>query len=202
MSGHEPAALAEAALAVIEKSVLPLTTGLVAQGNKIFGGAVLRQADLSLVVAGSNQETECPLWHGEVSTIRRFYELSVEARPDPKECVFVSTHEPCAMCLAAIAWAGFSRFVYLFDYQQTADEFAIPHDLDMLAEIFGCANGGYTRDNAYWHADSMDQLIDASAEELRPVLIERVAALTEEYRGLSRTYQSTKASHGGTIPLS
>lgn len=38
----------------------------VKKGNKVFGAAILRLSDLSLVVAGTNTEIECPLWHGEV----------------------------------------------------------------------------------------------------------------------------------------
>lgn len=38
----------------------------VKKGNKVFGAAILKRSDLSLVVVGTNTETECPLWHGEV----------------------------------------------------------------------------------------------------------------------------------------
>jgi len=60
-------------------------------GNKVFGAAVLRKDDLSLVVAGTNHEAFSPLWHGEVYTIKLFYEL--QGHPDPSECIFLSTHE-------------------------------------------------------------------------------------------------------------
>jgi len=198
---HEAAVLADAALAAIERGVLSVTSELVARGNKIFGGAVLRDADLSLVVAGSNEEIECPLWHGEISTIRRFYEMAAASRPVPAECVFVSTHEPCAMCLSAIAWAGFPRIIYLFDYRQTSADFDIPHDLDMLAEVFGCSDGAYARENAYWRSESIGELIDACSAEDGAVLRQRVDSLTEVYRRLSAIYQSTKRSQQGTIPL-
>ena len=46
-----------------------------AKGNKIFGAAILRKADLSLVLAETNNEIENPLWHGEVHALKRFYEL-------------------------------------------------------------------------------------------------------------------------------
>lgn len=39
----------------------------VKKGNKIFGAAILKLSDLSLVVVGTNTEIESPLWHGEVS---------------------------------------------------------------------------------------------------------------------------------------
>lgn len=38
----------------------------VKKGNKVFGAAILKLSDLSLVAVGTNTEMECPLWHGEV----------------------------------------------------------------------------------------------------------------------------------------
>jgi hypothetical protein len=42
------------------------------------------------------------------------------------------------MCLSAIAWSGFDNFYYLFSYEDTRDEFEIPHDRAILAEVFRC----------------------------------------------------------------
>jgi len=52
-----------------------MTEGGVAVGNKVFGAALLRKTDLSVVIAGTNAETDNPLLHGEVSTLNRFYEM-------------------------------------------------------------------------------------------------------------------------------
>ena len=41
-------------LQTIEAEIVPLTRRGVAAGNKLFGAAVLRKSDLSLVVAGTN----------------------------------------------------------------------------------------------------------------------------------------------------
>ena len=62
-------------LSVMEDEVLPRTREGVAAGNKIFGAAILRKVDLSLVVADTNRETENPLWHGEMQALKTFYEL-------------------------------------------------------------------------------------------------------------------------------
>ncbi len=59
-------------LDVIEGDIVPLTRQGVAIGDKVFGAAILRKDDWSLVVAGSNHETENPLWHGEVHTLKKF----------------------------------------------------------------------------------------------------------------------------------
>lgn len=45
----------------------------VKKGNKVFGAAILKLSDLSLVAVGTNTEIECPLWHGEVRTGSREY---------------------------------------------------------------------------------------------------------------------------------
>ena len=63
-------------LDVIDLDILPLTEAGVATGNKVFGAAILRKSDLSLVLAGTNDETTNPLWHGEVHTLKQFFELS------------------------------------------------------------------------------------------------------------------------------
>ena len=35
------------------------------------GAAIIKKDDYSLVVAGSNNETENPLWHGEINTLKK-----------------------------------------------------------------------------------------------------------------------------------
>ena len=67
--------LAPHRLDVINHDILPMTERGVAVGNKVFGAALLRKTDLSVVIAGTNAETDNPLLHGEVSTLNRFYEM-------------------------------------------------------------------------------------------------------------------------------
>nr|WP_272211209.1 nucleoside deaminase [Marinicella sp. W31]MDC2877097.1 nucleoside deaminase [Marinicella sp. W31] len=105
-------------LNVIENDILPLTTQGVKTGNKVFGAAILRKSDLSLVIAGTNDETSNPLWHGEVHTLKQFYEMP--DTPDTKELLFLSTHEPCTMCMSAITWAGFDNYFYFFSHEDLA----------------------------------------------------------------------------------
>ncbi len=112
--------LLERLIDVIEQDIIPLTERGVAEGNKVFGAALLRKSDLSLVLAETNNETENPLWHGEVHTLKRFYEMPEKERPDTKDMVFLSTHEPCSMCLSAITWSGFDNFYYLFSHEDSA----------------------------------------------------------------------------------
>ena len=197
--GAEPGALANRYLDVVETDILPLTRAGVEAGNKVFGGAILRKSDLSLVVAGTNGETTNPLLHGEIATLNAFYAVPEAERPPASQCLFLSTHEPCPLCLSAITWAGFDNFTYLFGYADTRDAFAIPHDLRILEEVFGVRDGGYRRENAYWRARSIAELSAEAPEDLRAAVASRVASLAELYSDLSERYQAQKGGAG--IPL-
>jgi len=187
-------------LEVLERDVIPLTREGVRNGNKIFGAAVMRKSDLGLVVAGTNLETRCPLWHGEVATIQALYEIPRAGRPEAKDCLFLSTHEPCSMCLSAITWAGFDNFYYLFRYDETRDAFQIPHDLRILNEVFRCEGGDYARENVYWTAHDIVEEIEARKEPERAELLTRVGEIRRLYAELSAHYQSLKGE--SEIPLS
>ena len=179
---------------------MPLTRHGVQAGNKVFGGAILRKSDLSLVLAGTNNESENPLWHGEVHTLKLFYELPEEDRPATDDCIFLSTHEPCSLCLSAITWTGFDNFYYLFGYEETDSKFNIPHDLRILDEVFAVKQGRYQRKNAFWESHAIPTLIDQlQNSDEQSSLQARVAAITATYEELSETYQASKP--GNDIPL-
>jgi tRNA(Arg) A34 adenosine deaminase TadA len=187
-------------LDVIEHDILPLTRKGVAEGNKLFGAAILNKADGSLVLAETNNELENPLWHGEVHALKRFYELPKEGRPATGDLIFLATHEPCSLCLSAITWTGFDNFSYRFSHEDSRDSFAIPHDLKILKEVFRLDPGGYAAENAYWKSYSLPKLIaDLPATE-RERLTSRVAAIARKYDALSAAYQDGKAEND--IPLS
>ncbi len=191
-------ALAARLLDVIENDVLPLTEAGVAAGNKVFGAAILRKSDLSLVLAATNNEMENPLWHGEVHALKQFYEMG--ETPSTKELIFLSTHEPCTMCMSAITWAGFDNFHYFFSHEDSRDAFAIPHDLKILKEVFGLEPGGYRRSNAFWTCRSVSDLIGDLAEPERAACETQAARIRTAYATLSDNYQASK--DGNAIPLS
>ena len=147
-------------LNIFLKEVLPLTEKGVAKGSKIFGAAIIKKSDLSLIVAETNNEIENPLWHGEMHTLKKFYELDVNKRPNEKDCMFLSSHEPCSMCLSAITFSGFDNFYYLFPYVETNNKFNIPHDLNILKEVFNISDGKYNKKNSYWKSQNINLLID------------------------------------------
>ncbi len=192
-----PAHLARRLIEVFEAQLLPATRASVSHGNKVFGAALLRKDTLETVLVGTNNETENPLWHGEVHTIKLYHEMA--DRPPPDALVFLSSHEPCSMCLSAITWAGFDNFTYLFSHEDSRDAFAIPHDLKILKEVFGLDPGGYRRRNAFWTGQSLDGLIASLPGSARGELSTRAAAVRTAYAALSEDYQAGKA--GNHIPL-
>ena len=203
-------ALISRLLDVIGHDIVARTRGGVGGGNKLFGAAILKKSDLSLVIAETNNETENPIWHGEMHAIRRFFELPVAERPNPRDCIFLATHEPCSLCLSGITWSGFDNFYYLFSYEQTRDAFGIPHDIRILREVYAVPDPDrgfvpddrplYNRRNAFFTAHDIQQMIARLDRSTKELLVGRVDELNAVYNDLSATYQADKGKKG--IPLS
>ncbi|KAJ9654247.1 hypothetical protein H2198_006707 [Neophaeococcomyces mojaviensis] len=159
---HSAASLLTAFCDCITHDIHPVSAKSVAEGSKLFGAAIFRKSDLSLIIADTNQEGEevggSPIWHGETWTIKRFFEMPRDTRPDVKECLFLTTHEPCSLCLSAITWAGFDNFTYMFTYEDTDKLFDIRGDLDVFEHVFHL-NGGETAQQAS---------SDGSKKQVRP----------------------------------
>ncbi len=187
-------------LDVIANDVVPLTRLGVAEGNKVFGSAILRKDDMSLVIAGTNNENENPLWHGEVHTLKLFYEIPAAERPRTEDCIFLATHEPCSLCLSAITWTGFDNFYYLFGYEDTAETFNIPHDLKILQEVFDVKGGNYVRRNAFWTSHSLVDMIAGLPGAKQETLREQVESLMTAYAELSDIYQENKSNTDIPLP--
>lgn len=196
-------ALIDRLLAAIEDEIVPLTRAGVAAGNKIFGAAILRKADLGTVIAATNEETANPLWHGEMVAIRDYYAMVAadeRRRHPPGESVFLATHEPCTMCASAIAWGGYDNFYYLFSHEESRDSFEIGHDLHILKEVFRLEPGTYARRNGYWTGYGIPDLIETCEGAERTDFRARVAAIRATYGDLSEAYQAVKADNPN-IPL-
>lgn len=133
---HSPTALLDAFCTCIDNDIHPLSAAAVANGSKLFGAAILLKSDLTVVLADTNQERGSPLWHGETWTLKQFFELPAEQRPDVSDCLFLTTHEPCSLCLSAILWSGFDNFVYMYTYEETHAVFECSGDLDIFNDVF------------------------------------------------------------------
>lgn len=184
---------------IIETEIAPLTRKSVLQGNKIFGAALLYKHDFSTLLAATNNELESPLWHGEMHALKAYHEIPQQQRPAPQDLYFLSTHEPCSLCLSAITWSGFDNFYYFFSHKDSRDAFAIPHDLRILKEVFTLDPGGYRSENAYWKSYAIRSLIAETTGDEKAALLQKASRIDALYADLSDCYQQGKSAN--TIPL-
>jgi hypothetical protein len=103
------------------------------------------------------------------------------------------------MCLSAITWSGFDNFYYLFSYEDTRDEFEIPHDLNIMEAVFLCRDGAYAETNTFWTSHYLGDLIAQGTESERANWEAQVASLRSAYDVLSDRYQAVKGE--SEIPL-
>ena len=176
-------------LDIFLNNLIPETKISVSKGNKIFGAFVLNKIDLSLVVTGVNNEIENPIYHGEISTIINFFKLR---NLNPKDYLFVSSHEPCSLCLSAITWSGFDNFYYLFHYEETESNFNIPYDLKILKEVFKIDKGEYAKNNSFWQSYSIIEEIKELENSENDKLLAKIKEINKLYEDISNNYQAAK----------
>ena len=184
-------------LDVIINSLIPLTRKSVENGNKIFGAAIIKKSDYSVEIIGTNNENINPIFHGEISTINNFFnKKDIE---NPNKYLFISSHEPCSLCLSAITWSGFDNFYYLFHYEETESTFNIPYDLKILKEVFKIDKGEYSKNNTFWQSYSIIEEIKELKTSENNKLLAKIKEINKLYEDISNNYQSAKNSNH--IPL-
>ena len=177
-------------------TLIPETEIAVQEGNKIFGAFIIKKSDLSIVITGTNNEITNPLYHGEISTLFNFFKIK---NLNPKDYYFITSHEPCSLCLSAITWSGFDNFYYFFEYNDTKSSFHIPHDLNILQEVFNIQGGEYNKVNGYWKSFSIIDQIKENEATNKHNLIKKIDKIKQLYADLSTQYQNAKISNN--IPL-
>jgi tRNA(Arg) A34 adenosine deaminase TadA len=182
-------------LSCIEEEILPLTVKGVQDGNKVFGAAILLDDDVvwPLVVARSNNEVASTLYHGEVHCLLAYSHMvnGNDKCPRPSECIFLSTHEPCCMCISSIVWSGFTRVYYFFGYEETKDQ-GIPHDINIMHELWGVTT--YRRRNKFLSSGSIINLVEEMSDEddEKKRFQDRIEILIQSYNTLARQYHAEK----------
>jgi hypothetical protein len=136
---------------------------------------------LETVVADTNHETESPLFRGEVYVLQQW---AAETPPAARgqtaaDAVLLATHEPCCMCISSIVWAGFRKVYYLFPYLTTREQ-GIPHDLDIMQELWNVPS--YQKRNKFCAtACIIDQIQALSDGDDKSKLEASVARITRVY---------------------
>lgn len=181
-------------LDTIEQHILPKTRQGVKNGNKVFGAALLTK-EFELILAETNNEMKNPLFHGEVNLINEWSKVTDASKRGSmaQESIFLSTHEPCCMCISSIVWAGFTKVFYLFPYSITSDQ-GIPHDIRTMHELWGVSS--YRKQNRYISTACLMDLIDQLPDsEEKSKLSEMQKLLIDVYAFLSNQYHQEKVSN-------
>ena len=198
----DPARLAARFLEIIETDIVPKTRAGVAAGNKVFGAAILRKDDLSLVLAGTNAETENPLFHGEIATLNAFYRLAAAGAPGDSASACSSRPTSPARSVSPRSPGPASTTSPTSSPMRRP---ATPSPFRMICASWKrCSawrTARYRRANAFWTSalDRRPRGGHAGRAE-RAVLEARIDTLGGVYADLSAAYQARKGDTG--IPLS
>ena len=182
-------------LLVMRDEIMPKTMVGVSIGNKVFGAAILNDK-LETVWADSNEETTCPLFHGEVKAIYEWSKIipASERGPAAQSSIFFATHEPCCMCISSIVWSGFNKCYYFFPYHITSAQ-GIPHDINTMHELWGV--NSYRKRNKYVSTQCLMDLIANLGDGVpeKKELLDLQQELIDAYDELSRKYHTEKVDN-------
>ena len=86
------------------------------EGNSGFGAVVIRDNVLISKAHDTDKVSNDPTAHAEINALRL---ASRQVRGDFRDCMLVSTHEPCPMCATAVVWAGIKQVAFGFSIQDS-----------------------------------------------------------------------------------
>ena len=113
--------------AAIEEAIVSLR-----EGNHGFGSVIVYGGEI-IAKSHDREETDNdPTSHAEINTIKI---ASGKIGKNLKNCMLISTHEPCPMCAAAIVWSGMEKIGYGYSIGESIKEGRIRIDLS-CEEIF------------------------------------------------------------------
>jgi len=185
----------ERMLGIIDQEIFPITEQGVAKGNKMFGAAIL-DSDLKTKVVETNSELTSPLFHGEVHAIYQWSKVvpAGERGPSARSGVFLSTHEPCCMCISSIVWTGFQRVYYLFPYEATKAQ-GIPYDINIMHELWGVES--YRKQSKFCSTACLIDLVESlpDSDVKKEGLRVKIEELTKKYEQVSNKYHSEKSEN-------
>jgi len=90
-------------------------------------------------------------------------------------------------------------FIICFRILATSDEFNIPHDLNILKEVFKINDGEYNKENSYWKSQNINLLIENLPSSKKENILKQLDEIKKKYQNLSNQYQENK--DGNSIPL-
>jgi tRNA(Arg) A34 adenosine deaminase TadA len=119
-------------------------------------------------MVGADNRVTNPLFHGNIDAINRFFKLPVH--PPAETLIFLVTHDPCPMCAAAIALAGFKELWVLKGYEDVEQDCSLKESHAMYRDIFGV--DGIRHENNFFTRRSIRKLVATSTnrEELQTLL--------------------------------
>ena len=116
-----------------------------------------------------------------------------ERGPKAQSGIFLSTHEPCCMCISSILWTGFQRIFYFLPYETTTAQ-GIPHDINTMHELWGV--NSYRKQNKYFASACIQKIIEDMEESgEKKDLQEQAERLLLRYNELSQKYHKEKTDN-------
>jgi tRNA(Arg) A34 adenosine deaminase TadA len=79
------------------------------EGNNGFGAVLVKDGKIIATAHDTEVTDSDPTAHAEMNLIRI---ASKRCRGNLSDCIVISTHEPCPMCMGALVWAKVSEVVY------------------------------------------------------------------------------------------